>query len=813
MMQKTREAESTLRLSLANHQVSLRSSPFPMIDMISAIQQIEEIVDQQVLPTSSSLSSSSSSSLSLSETSNRLAVTVDSNMFDDRPFILAEDVIAPVNVPFTNCSRLDGYAVISDDGVGHFNIVVSRRAGDGTTMNPLNRGEVAYVTTGAPIPIGATAICKIEDTGLVYDTQGNFISSSVHIKVATKPWEGVRKAGSDVREGEVLLPAGHVLMPVDIGSLLLAKVQTVFRKRSTATLLPSFSDSSNSSILSLDDGCIGILSTGDEIVDITTLHDRQIDIVEEEELLQKDTISESTINTMTNNNKDNNTMHQKRMNDDFVWDSNKPMLSAMVKSHGFTPIDCGIARDKGGVDAMCEAILSAASTCKLLIITGGVSMGDKDHVKPALVKLGAEILFGRLMMKPGKPCTAAILPRIGKLPLLIFALPGNPVSAAVCFNVLVVPVLRRFSGLPWQQCRLTKVKVCLVGESIQLDPERPEYHRATVWWASEEDDLKSLPSGVSLCGRSTGAQASSRMQSVSNANALLCLPASSEVIKPRSIVDALLIGAVYNRQAIPISISTPLSNSNVIFSSSCGGHHPSQSHHIHTQVSSSSSTHQHIDHNHQHQPSRQEHLIETINDTPKRPVSISVITISDSSYNNGAIDKSGPEIISTLIKTYPQWDIQWIRPSRPRKIAWENNHLPTLNSQKQSQSTTISTEKEFSAYVTLVPDEYDAIKEVLLQCVELDSHLILTTGGTGFGPRDITPEATESILIRHAPGIVHAMLAASLKHTPMAALSRYAAGTREKSLIINLPGSPKAVKECLEAIEKVLPHAIGLIRS
>jgi len=360
--------------------------------------------------------------------------------------------------------------------------------------------------------------------------------------------------------------------------------------------------------------------------------------------------------------------------------------------------------------------------------------------------------------------------------------------------------LRRFSGLPWQQCRLTTVKVCLVGESIQLDPERPEYHRATVWWASEEDDLKSLPSGVSLCGRSTGAQASSRMQSVSNANALLCLPASSEVIKPRSIVDALLIGAVYNRQAIPISISTPLSNSNVIFSSSCGGHHPSP-------------THKHIDHNNQHQPSRQPHLIETINDTPKRPVSISVITISDSSYNNGAVDKSGPEIMSTLIKTYPQWDIEWICPSRPRQIAWEKNYLSTLHSQKQSQSTTISTEQELSVYVTIVPDEFYAIKEVLLKCVELDSHLILTSGGTGFGPRDITPEATEFVLTGHAPGIVHAMLAASLKHTPMAALSRYTAGTRGKSIIINLPGSPKAVKECLEAIEKALPHAIGLIRS
>lgn len=852
-MTTTKEATEAVRAALASNQTYLRTSPFPMQDMAQAIQQIEDSVDRLILLPSSSSSSSSTSSPS-SSVSSGVTVTVDSNMFDERPFILAEDVIAPVNIPFSNCSRLDGYALVADEGVGLFTVIVSRRAGDGTDMKPLNRGEVAYVTTGAPLPIGANAICKIEDTGLVYDSSGKYIPSSVNIKVATKPGEGVRKAGSDVLKGEVLLPAGHVLLPIDVGSLLLAKVRSVVRKRvaSAALLFPTMSpEGSMSPILALDDGCIGILSTGDEIVDVSSNFQQDeaeddFNEEEEEDEIEEDNqayttphrdvtassrVSDDSIDKNNSTSSTSSTFHTRivkktslytnKISDDFVWDSNKPMLSAMVRSHGFTPIDCGIAKDKGGVDAMCESILSAASTCRMLIITGGVSMGDKDHVKPALVKLGADILFGRLMMKPGKPCTCAILPRVGKQPLLIFALPGNPVSAAVCFNVLVVPALRRMSGLPWTQSRLTQVKVCLVGESIQLDPERPEYHRATVWWANDIDGVKNFPSGVALCGRSTGAQASSRMQSVSNANALLCLPASNDLVKPGTILDALLIGTVYNRQAIPLSISTPPTTSTVVIqSSSCGGHHHHHDHHqLHlpsTPPSTShlQTTHETSNHHHQHnnnQSARQPHVIESIHDhaTPRRSISISIITISDSAFYEGAVDKSGPEILSILTKTYPQWDIEWVNP-RPRSSFSENG--VTEKKSSSSPTETGSPLNSFHSHISIVPDEYEAIKDILLECVFLDSHLIITTGGTGFGSRDITPEATDAVLDRKAPGLVHAMLTASLKHTPMAALSRYTAGTREKSLIINLPGSPKAVTECIEAISSVLPHAIALIR-
>ncbi|TMC20248.1 MAG: molybdopterin adenylyltransferase [Chloroflexi bacterium] len=107
----------------------------------------------------------------------------------------------------------------------------------------------------------------------------------------------------------------------------------------------------------------------------------------------------------------------------------------------------------------------------------------------------------------------------------------------------------------------------------------------------------------------------------------------------------------------------------------------------------------------------------------------------------------------------------------------------------------------------IIPDEQEQIAAVLRDwCDEKRLNLILTTGGTGLAPRDVTPEATKAVIEREAPGIAEAMRSISLQYTRMAMLSRGIAGVRGRTLIINLPGSPKAVKECLEYILPVLPH-------
>lgn len=113
----------------------------------------------------------------------------------------------------------------------------------------------------------------------------------------------------------------------------------------------------------------------------------------------------------------------------------------------------------------------------------------------------------------------------------------------------------------------------------------------------------------------------------------------------------------------------------------------------------------------------------------------------------------------------------------------------------------------------VIPDEAEQIERTLIRLAdELDVALAVTTGGTGFSPRDVTPEATERVCERMAPGIPEAMRAASMKVTPRGMLSRAAAGIRGRTLIVNLPGSPKAAAENLEAVAGTLEHGLEMLR-
>ena len=156
-----------------------------------------------------------------------------------------------------------------------------------------------------------------------------------------------------------------------------------------------------------------------------------------------------------------------------------------------------------------------------------------------------------------------------------------------------------------------------------------------------------------------------------------------------------------------------------------------------------------------------------------RPVNIGILTISDRSAAGEREDASGPLI---------------------RELA----------------AGRLGAEVALSA---VIPDDFDTIRATLAAwCDQGSLDLLFTTGGTGFAPRDVTPEATLAVVERQAPGLAEAMRAASLSVTPHAMLSRAVCGIRGLTLIINLPGSPKAVRENLFAILPALPHAVQLLR-
>ncbi|KAM0252192.1 hypothetical protein ACHAP5_001173 [Fusarium lateritium] len=338
--------------------------------------------------------------------------------------VLAEDVRARENVPAFRASIVDGYAVVAPkDGQlkGVFPVTAISHAAPGE-IGALKEGELARITTGAPLPPGATTVVMVEDTVLKTMSEDGKEEKEVEIQVeGVKEGENIREVGSDVKEGTVILNKGETISGVggEIGLLASVGVSEakVYRRP-----------------------VVAVLSTGDEIVEYNRPGDLKLGEVR---------------------------------------DTNRITLMSAAREWGYEVIDLGIASDKPGT--LEETLRDGLRRADLLITTGGVSMGELDLLKPTIERsLGGTIHFGRVAMKPGKPTTFATVPvkdnsgqRITKT---IFSLPGNPASALVTFHLFVLPSLHKLSGA--STIGLPRVPA-VVSHDFPLDP-RPEYHRAVV---------------------------------------------------------------------------------------------------------------------------------------------------------------------------------------------------------------------------------------------------------------------------------------------------------------------------------------------
>ncbi|XP_072934445.1 gephyrin [Epargyreus clarus] len=391
------------------------------------------------------------------------------NIEDGLGRVVAQPLHAKEPMPPFPASVKDGYACISSDGAGVRKVRTAVTAGD-NPQAPLVPGECARVNTGAALPVGADCVVQVEDTKLVSASPDNKIELEVEILVAPQPQQDLRPVGFDIPLGSCLVEKGDVLDAAQIGILAGAGFQQV-----TVRVNPK----------------IGLLSTGNELQE----------------------------------------PYEETLRPAHIRDSNRTMLKMLLREHGYDSIDCGLARDEPAV--LMAAIAAALRRCDVLVCTGGVSMGEKDLLKPVLINdFGATLHFGRLRMKPGKPSTFATCEFEGKTKY-IFALPGNPVSAYVCCLVLVVRALRRCAR---RAAAFARVGVRLARD-VTLDP-RPEYARAILRFASSGD----LPTAILL-----GNQCSSRLLSACGASVLLELPGASpaqRALAAGTSVSALLTGRI-----------------------------------------------------------------------------------------------------------------------------------------------------------------------------------------------------------------------------------------------------------------------------
>jgi molybdopterin molybdotransferase len=282
--------------------------------------------------------------------------------------ILAEDQLSAIDIPPFNKSAMDGYAIPPGKGCDEYRVLETVAAGD-IAQQQLTPGTAVKVMTGAPVPEGMVKVVMIEKTSEA-DGKVRIVRPDSAAHICYK--------GEDVRCGDVVLPAGTVLGPADIGNLISVGITHINVTRQTR---------------------IGIISTGNEIVD------------------SPDELTEGKI-----------------------MNANGPVLAALCQKYGLEVVGEQIAPD--ALDKTVSTLTEMMTKADIVVLSGGVSVGQFDFVAEAMKQAGLTIRFDRLAVKPGKPMTFASSDD-GKA---VMGLPGNPVAVYLMFHLFVLYAARLLSG-------------------------------------------------------------------------------------------------------------------------------------------------------------------------------------------------------------------------------------------------------------------------------------------------------------------------------------------------------------------------------
>ncbi|MBK6322758.1 MAG: molybdopterin molybdotransferase MoeA [Burkholderiales bacterium] len=294
--------------------------------------------------------------------------------------VLAQDVVSELHVPPLDNSAMDGYALRCADATAPgVTLGISQRIPAGASAQPLLAGTAARIFTGAPVPAGADAVIMQEDCTALPVADGGL--GQVQVNSLPKAGQNIRRAGEDVARSDVVLSRGQRLGPAELGlaaSIGMAALQVARRPR------------------------VALFSTGNELVMPGAVAPQD-------------------------------------MPPGAIYNSNRYFLIALLRRLGCVVTDLGIVPDHR--DATIQALRQAAKGHDLILTSGGVSVGEEDHIKPAVQSLGTLDLW-QIAIKPGKPFAYG---SIGDAHFM--GLPGNPVASFVTFLVLVRPFLLRLQGV------------------------------------------------------------------------------------------------------------------------------------------------------------------------------------------------------------------------------------------------------------------------------------------------------------------------------------------------------------------------------